>query len=281
MKRSFIILFITLVLAAAGYFVYKGIMRWHEAGIESARKQAQEEMASVQRPEVPPERLSEAFGGTPAESAPKDPGKEAEELERQLMAFFLYLDSKEYVAAYEFEGGMYQQFLRALHDLSSNSPLISGETESLHTLFKNMAYFFRVLGVKRINIARDILNNEADIIESAMDLFYRWLTMKITPEEVIKGRPTPKVMYQYAGFFLNTISGKSYLLRRDARVRVLTTYYSVLILDRANDALLNTYGIDIRPHLQSLRQDMLNQTWALHREQYLQELDRMEEKYLR
>lgn len=281
MKRSIIIPLIILVLAIGGYLAYQGIMRWHEAGIETARKQAQEEMASAQTPVVAPERLREAFGKESAEAMPQDRQKGTEELENQLMAFFSYLDAKDYVAAYEFAGGMHQQFEQALQDLSSNAPVIAGETESLHTLFKNMAYFFRVLGIKRIDLVRDILNNEADIMESAMDLFYRWLTMQGTPDEVIKGRPTPKVMYQYAGFFLNTISGKSYLLRREARVRVLTTYYSVLVLDRANDALLNTYGIDIRPYIQSLREEILNQNWALHRVQYLQELDRLEEKYLR
>ncbi len=35
-------------------------------------------------------------------------------------------------------------------------------------------------------------------------------------------------------------------------------YYSILVLDRANDASLNRYGIDIRPSVDSLLEEMKN-----------------------
>ena len=48
-----------------------------------------------------------------------------------------------------------------------------------------------------------------------------------------------KDVYPYAVFFLNTLGGSSYLIRRDSRVRMLTQYYSILILDQANKQRLN------------------------------------------
>jgi hypothetical protein len=36
-------------------------------------------------------------------------------------------------------------------------------------------------------------------------------------------------MYEYASY-LNTLGGRSYLMRRDSKVRLLTTYYCILVL---------------------------------------------------
>jgi hypothetical protein len=86
-------------------------------------------------------------------------------------------------------------------------------------------------------------------------------------------------MYEYAGFFLNALAGKSYLLRRDSKVRILTTYYSILILDRANDETLNRHGIDISPYIDFLFYEILNQRGLVYQRQYLAELVGLKEKY--
>jgi hypothetical protein len=98
---------------------------------------------------------------------------------------------------------------------------------------------------------------------------------------MIKGYPPLNVMYEYAGFFLNTLAGKSYLLRRDSKVRILTIYYSILILDKANDETLNRHGIDIRPYIDFLFYDVINQRGLVYRKQYLAELIGLKEKYKR
>ena len=93
------------------------------------------------------------------------------------------------------------------------------------------------------------------------------------------GRPSLKVLYKYSGFFLNTLAGRNYLLRRVPKIRVLATYYCVLILDKANDAKLNPNGIDIRPHIKLLLTDISNQSGFINKDQYLSELDQLDRKY--
>jgi hypothetical protein len=112
-----------------------------------------------------------------------------------------------------------------------------------------------------------------------METFYLWFTLNDHSNEKGMNRPSLKMLYKYSGYFLNTLSGRSYLLRRHAKVRILTTYYCVLMLDKANYSLLNTYGIDIRPHIKLLLPDVRNQTWLINKEQYLLELEKLDTKY--
>ena len=98
-------------------------------------------------------------------------------------------------------------------------------------------------------------------------------------EEKIKGRPSLSVLYDYAGYFLNTLGGRSYLLRRDSKIRILSMYYCVLILDIANDKGLNSNGIDIRPHIALTFNDISNQIGFAHQKAYLNELGNLKRKY--
>ena len=237
----------------------------------------EEELASIKGEAVPQQKLNEVFGPE-TDTGPEKGPLSYQDLEQQIKAFFTYLDEQEYVQAYEFKGGTYRQFQQVLKKLSTNPPNVTGETASLYNLYRNMAHFFRVLGKKRLHLVRDILQNEAEILESVMQTFYLWLTYK-TGDEVITGRPTLNEMYAYSGFFLNTLAGKSYLLRRDSKIRLLTTYYSILILDRANDENLNSNGIDIRPHIESLTRDFQTQIGVIHQKQYLLQLEQLADKY--
>ena len=111
-----------------------------------------------------------------------------------------------------------------------------------------------------------------------MQTFYLWATDETADREKT-GQPTLKTLYTYSAFFLNTLAGKSYLLRRNSKIRLLTTYYSVLILDRANDEQLNPAGIDIRPHIEFLVNDLQSQIGLINQKQYLSELLQLAEKY--
>jgi hypothetical protein len=53
----------------------------------------------------------------------------------------------------------------------------------------------------------------------------------------------------------------------------------VLILDKANDVLLNAYGLDIRPRIALLLPEISSQTGLLNKEQYVADLEKLEEKY--
>jgi hypothetical protein len=75
------------------------------------------------------------------------------------------------------------------------------------------------------------------------------------------------------------LGGRSYLLRRDPKVRTLTIYYCVQVLDIANDEELNSRGIDIRPYLRSSLMDIENQTSLVHQKEYLSKLKELKLKY--
>ena len=55
------------------------------------------------------------------------------------------------------------------------------------------------------------------------------------------------VMYRYAGFFLNTTGGRAYLFRRSVKLRLLLTYYSVLVVYQADRLGKNSYGAEYIP----------------------------------
>ena len=124
-----------------------------------------------------------------------------------------------------------------------------------------------------------MLQNESEVIESVMRTFYQWFTMDDEGQSTVQGRPSMENMYEYAGYILNTLGGRSYLLRRDPKVRTLTTYYCVLILDKANDEDLNSKGIDIRPYIGSSLMEIENRTGLVHQEEYLTKLRKLRLKY--
>jgi hypothetical protein len=254
-------------------------MRWHKEEVETAKMQVRDELKVIEKPVIPEEKLIEVFGEVPKEITGEEQQISFEEIERQVMAFFSYLDEQEYVTAYKLEGGTYHQFQQIVEKLSSNPPIVAGETQSLYTLYKNMSHFFRIMGKKRIDLVKEILENEAEFIESVMETFYLWFTMNNNVKGRIKKGPSLKVLYEYSGYFLNTLAGRNYLLRRDPRVRILTMHYSVLILDKANDAFLNSNGIDIRPYIKLLLNDIRNQIIFISKEQYISELEKLDNKY--
>ena len=109
--------------------------------------------------------------------------------------------------------------------------------------------------------------------------FYSYYTSNDCCKEKNQACPSLKLLYEYSGFFLNTIAGRSYLLRRDSKVRSLITYYSIQLLDKANDAVLNDNGLDIRPHIELSMNDISNQKNLVYRKSYLAKLQRLKEKY--
>ncbi len=254
---------------------YNLIMNWHNKEIETAKLQLREELSFNLEQVVPKEKLLEAFGEEP----PEKNRTNHDDIERRMSAFFSYLDSQEYVKSYKLEKGSYHEFQMTVNKLSSNPPIVIGETESLYTLYKNMSHIFKVLGKIRLSLIKDILSNESGLLESAAQTIFSWLIEDRVIAESRVQRPSPIILYNYSGFFLNTLAGKNYLIRRDAKVRILATYYCVLILDKANDAALNQYGINIRPFIKTLSSDISYRSGFINKEQYLSELDRLNDKY--
>ncbi len=294
-ERNYQPLLVILVLIVIGVFLWIALQDWQSKRAESARQQENREwqkqsealtkkitdletqLRTVQPEESAGEsRAAEILGPIAADETGKEAPSRVEEIERQVVAFFTYLDNREYVKAFQLEGGAHAQYVRAVDDLSAGLPQVSGETESLYTTLKNVSHFYRVLGKNRTKLALEVLRNEAEILESVMRLFYVWAT---GPAGTLKGRPALPAMYEYASYFLDTLGGRSYLMRRDPKLRLLTTYYSILVMDRANDRKMNPNGIDIRPAIAVTAKEIRSHTGLAYRKQYLAELERLTAKY--
>ena len=293
-----------LIIAAAlaiviGVLIYLQVKDWHKKSIdeiivrekvayeketqklEQQVAQLQKDLSDAQGKSVSQEKLAAAFGTQPAvRSDQSTPKVEAfQDVEYQLAAFFTYVDQKKYLEAHKLKGRSYPLFQDSVGTLTNNPPIITGETDNIFRVLKNLAHFYSVLGKDRINLTRDVLSNEQDIIENAMRIFYLWFTMDPVEIKKFKERPSDEMLYFYSGYFLQTIGGRGYLMRRDSKVRTLSYHYSVLLLDRANDAKLNSLGIDIRPHIKVSLNNIKNQMGLAYREIYLSELDMLKNKY--
>ena len=285
MKKTVTVLII-IVLAASGAFYFS-----KQTTVEEEKKAWQEKTRDLEKkitelqdeikktePSVPQEKLSAALGETGALPAQEKENR-CQQLNQQTTKFFSYLNDKGYIKAQGFNGDAYEQYKKALGLLETTRPLISGETQDLYTLMRNISFFCRVLGDKTIRVALAILSQESEIMESTIKLFYDvanpWTGCN--SEETVG--LSSEALYDYAGFLISTIAGHAYLARRDLKVRTLGLYYSVLIIDKANENGLNKYGIDIRPAITSLLEDIESQRGLLYKKDYLNTLTDLQKKY--
>ncbi|MCW5213810.1 hypothetical protein VU13_00520, partial [Desulfobulbus sp. US5] len=149
-----------------------------------------------------------------------------------------------------------------------------------YTILTNTAHFFRILGKDNMRLLRKVLKQETTDFEDVAAEIYRLSTGK---EQCVSGNKRLEIpftaAYEYAGFFLNTLGGRSYLFRRDSGTRLLVNYYAVLILDQANKKHLNRYGLDIGEQLPWLIQEMEANNRLTQREKYLDKLYELAENY--
>ena len=306
MDRSAKIIVAIVVIVASAFFIYSKFAAWHASKLEATVKrekmvwqeksdQMRQEIATltqtlavVKGQNVPKDKLAEVFG----ERQEKEVALQLEnkiseenvqpafaEVEGRIKAFFSYMDEQEYVQSYKFKGGTYRQYQITIGKLSAKLPIVTGEMSSLYNIVRNVAHFYRVIGKKRVHLITQMLQNESEVIESVMRSFFLWFTMDDKGQSTVQDRPSVNSMYEYAGYILNTLGGRSYLLRRDPKVRTLTIYYCVLILDIANNEELNSRGIDIRPYLRSSLMDIENQIGLVHQKEYLAKLKELKLKY--
>lgn len=278
-KRS-LALFLLLVLLILGGFWYF---------YDSGKKPQAISPASTPQTEIPGEGLSDDKTGTAKGEQPDAAGSgesgtaalsECGKTAEQIQKFFAHLDNSDYVAARNLPGGSHAYFSGLTDKLLASSPVLTGEKENLQALLSNTAHFYRKLKITDIALIKEILANENDSLEETMALFYNWL--KIAPKcpnsGVLVKLPLPG-LYEYAGFFLNTLGGQSYLFRRDSRTRLLVKFYSIKIMDQAEDASLNRYGIDFRPAINSLLEEMKSAPNLAKKDDYLAELIALQDKY--
>jgi hypothetical protein len=293
MKKSIGTLIIIIAIGITGYLLYNPTKSQERTSeiverevqqqkIEALEEQVftlQEELAAQEDKIVPKEKLAEVYGDTATTVTPETTDTSCEDIKRNLTAFFNHLDRKGYPQFFEIEKSSYELFKKIVAQLSEATPTVTGELVELPILMSNMAYFYRRLGKKQVDLIGEILKSESEISESVLSTFYHWALSCKRCSAMAEECPSLETLYEYAGFFLNTLAGRSYLMRRNSRQRLLITYYSILILDKANEETVNRYGIDILPHLDFLASEINGQRELVHKKQYLAKLDSLKEKY--
>jgi hypothetical protein len=196
-----------------------------------------------------------------------------------LAVFFKELDEREYIEEQNLSLPTQQYFIQLADTLLANPPVVSREADDLYTLLKNMAHFFRIIGKKNILLLKSILDREREKIEDIAADLYLWIEDEKCRSDELAWQPKFTAVYEYAGFFINTMSGRSYMFRRDSRSRLLVNYYAVKLIDRANEKGMNGYGIDISGFIPLLMQEIEATNQLIYKEDYIDQLLHLQEKY--
>ncbi len=202
------------------------------------------------------------------------------EIETELTEFFAFLDTQDYLQRLDQGATSYEHFEHVIKKLSSNPPIPAGEGMDLKYMYRNIFHFFRLLNRDDLYLIRETISHEIDSMEMNLGLFYRWLTVEGPLLKSEGLRPSLDVRYQYAGFFLNTIGGRAYLFRRSLGLRLLVSYYCLLIIHEADKEGRNTYGIDVLPTLLAVKSEIGNYPDFRYRDEYIRKLTTLEDYYL-
>ncbi|MDW7773148.1 MAG: hypothetical protein SCH71_09700 [Desulfobulbaceae bacterium] len=221
--------------------------------------------------------------GVPGPVSTDEPGglqdEECELLGNKLYNFFIHIDSEEYIKPFALQESSQTHFIRLAYKLLDNPPVVIRESDDLYTILRNMAHFFRIIGKDNIFLIKAILDRERDKIEDVASELYQWMTMGTCQHDRFEFSAPPEKVYEYAGFFLNTMGGRSYLFRRDSRSRLLVNYYSILIVAGADARGINRYGIDISQFIPQLVQEIEATNQLIYKENYLDQLYGLLEQY--
>jgi len=198
----------------------------------------------------------------------------------QLNAFYTHLDNQQYMQNFNIGEPSREHFSKLIQKLLDNPPVVTRETDDLFTLLKNTAHFFRILGKENILILKGILDREKESLEDMFGAYFELTATPSTLENEYHLDLSQDSLYDYAVFLINTMGGRLYLFRRDSSSRMAVTYYAIRLIDRAVSEGNSRHGMDIRPALLSLTEEMENGGKRLkYREQYLDVLYDLQEKY--
>jgi hypothetical protein len=294
MKGSRGLLYVAIALIVAGIlfflFAYRG-------GKEEVQQPAVEETEKREAPDLA-ERPKEAGEAVSAEKeakkAPEDISKqgeiglpaaagedECERMEKEVKEFFAYLDGKDYVKELKIGEDMFTHFKKVVHLLSEKPPIPAGEGLKQDTMIRNIFHFYRVLGFRDLTLILRILRNEADTLELNLASLYEWLMSAEKCEQKDGLPPSLDIVYRYAGFLVNSIGGRSYLFRRETRLRLLVNYYCLLIIHEADKRKMNNFGIDITPFLEPLAEEIERYQFLYYRKEYAGKLIDLKNYYLK
>jgi hypothetical protein len=245
----------------------------------------QEERVVTRPVEIPPapESQPESVPSSPADSAAlKDmsPEQTCAEIENTVAEFFAYLDEQTYLQDLDPQIDTQQRFQQILEDLASRPPIPAGEGLDPRLTVENVYHLYRVLGNQDLRLIKAIIRREQDTLELNLHVFFEWLNVEGRCGTSQQLRLPLEVMYRYAGFFLNSIGGRAYLFRRTPKLRLLVSYYCLLILHQADQTGRNTYGIDALPLIAPLMEELQRYPDLYFHDEYLARLRQMEAYYL-
>ena len=294
MKRSRGLLYVAIALIVAGilffFFAYRG-------GKEEVQQPAVQETEKREAPDLA-ERPKEAAEEVSAEKESKKEADdisrqgeiglptaagedECERMEKEVKEFFAYLDGKDYVKELKIGEDMFTHFKKVVHLLSENPPIPAGEGLKQDALIRNIFHFYRVLGFRDLTLILRILRNEADTLELNLASLYEWLMSAEKCDQKDGLPPSLDIVYRYAGFLVNSIGGRSYLFRRETRLRLLVNYYCLLIIHEADKRKMNNFGIDITPFLEPLAEEIEHYQFLYYRKEYAGKLIDLKNYYLK
>jgi hypothetical protein len=291
--KASIIIAIVLTILIAGYIGTDFFLKWHKTTVDSAETSArlecdarlsaleqnlrelEQQRIDEQTFSLPPVRLTEAFGsdiGALVDPIAMLTPDECRAVNEALVQFFTYLDNTGFGDRIRPDENSLVFFEKALKRLVKRPPRYAGETAELLNLFQSVSHVSRTLGAKDTLILRDALTREADLLEPALALFYRLIHNQPACPSAIS-LPSLSVLYHYAHFFLNSMSGRSYLMRRDSKIRILATYYALMVIRLAEEQSLNVYGLDPRNQAALLIEDITNHRRLMYADIYVTQLE--------
>ncbi len=195
--------------------------------------------------------------------------------------FYTHLDQQKYIESFQIPTPSEVYFSTLIQKILNTPPIVSGETSDLFNILKNTAHFFRIVGKNNIQVMKAILDQEKDSFERVLAEYYRLTEYPDQLKSNFSIEVSEESLYDYAGFFLTTMGGRLYLFRRDSVSRMVISYYSILIVDKANRESRNSHGIDIRPAVETLIQELENSGAQLQmKSTYLDTLYGLKEKYM-
>jgi hypothetical protein len=264
-----------------GWSYLSGNFPWQAEQEENNPKITWMEKDGAENTIVEPQEEEPTLHLAPGEAVPTAASQnECLQTADKLLLFFEHLDRQSYISRLALKGSTLDHFRGIINKLMANPPVVVRETDDLFAILNNMAHFFRILGPRDILLIKDVLTHEQALIEPTMALFYKWsLIAPECPDTDLDISLPLSGLYEYAGYFINTLGGQAYLFRREPYLRILLRYYSTLIIDRANSVDANRYGIDIRYTLDSLISEIQGNVNLLNRKEYLENLVRLQEKY--
>jgi hypothetical protein len=213
-------------------------------------------------------------------SMPSGTAESPKQAEEKINVFYSHLDAQPYLQSFHLEKPSDVHFTGLIQKLLDNRPVITRETDDLLTIVKNTAHFFRIIGKDNITLLKTILDQEKPYLEDILADYYALSEFPDDLQKNLSLRIPPYALYEYAGFFLNTMGGRLYLFRRDPVTRMTVTYYGILIIDKANRESNNRDGIQIKQAVDSLIADIEGSGNQLRfKERYLDKLYELKEKY--